>query len=223
MPEMRPLNTMILVGALGLVLAVGAASAQTPPPAGQPPTQPPATQPPATQPPAAQQPPATPPAPPAPFPEGARVAWVDIQVVASNSVEGKAATAKIQEFNKKKAAELQDKQKALQAMQTKLQQGATVMSDPARSQLEKDIDKANRELQFAQSEAQSEQQQLTNDLQNDFQQKLGPAIEAVAKEKGLHMVFSIRDSGAIWAQPGLDISAEVIKRFDAMAKTPAKK
>jgi outer membrane protein len=219
MPEMRPLNTMILVGAMGLVLAVGAASAQTPPPAGQPPTQPPATQPPATQPPAAQQPPATPPAPPAPFPEGARVAWVDIQVVASNSVEGKAATAKIQEFNKKKAAELQDKQKALQAMQTKLQQGATVMSDPARSQLEKDIDKANRELQFAQSEAQSEQQQLTNDLQ----QKLGPAIEAVAKEKGLHMVFSIRDSGAIWAQPGLDISAEVIKRFDAMAKTPAKK
>lgn len=216
---------MILVGAMGVALTAGTAWAQTPPP-GQPPAKPPAAQPPATQPPTtppATQPPAAPATPPAPFPEGAKVAWVDIQTVASGSAEGRAATARIQEFNKKKAAELQDKQKSLQTMQTKLQQGATVMSDPARSQLEKDIDKANRELQFAQSEAQSEQQQLTNDLQAEFQQKLGPVIEAVAKEKGLHMVLSIRDSGAIWALPGLDISAEVVKRFDAMAKTPAKK
>jgi Skp family chaperone for outer membrane proteins len=102
-------------------------------------------------------------------------------------------------------------------MQNKLTQGASVISDQARGQLEKDIDKANRELQYAQSEAQSEQQQLTNDLQNEFQRRLGPVIEAVAKEKGLHYVISIRDAGAIWWHPALDISAEVIKRFDASA------
>jgi outer membrane protein len=216
---MRPLTMMTVIAALSVGLAAGSAGAQTPPPAGQPPATPPAQQPPATP----AQPPAAQPAPPAPFPEGAKVAWVDIQAVASNSAEGKAATAKIQEFNKKKTAELAEKQKALQGMQTKLQQGGLVLSDQARAQLEKDIDKANRELQFAQSEAQSEQQQLTNDLQNDFQVKLQPIIDAVAKEKGLHMVFSIRDSGAIWASPGLDISAEVVKRFDAAAKTPVKK
>jgi outer membrane protein len=215
---------MIVVIAVSAALAAGPVWAQTPP-AGQ--------QPPAQTPPAGQQPPATPPLttpppaqqpaqPPQPFPEGAKIAYVDVQVIASNSAEGKAATARIQELQKKKTAELGEKQKALQALQTKLQQGGTVISDSARGQLEKDIEKQNRELQFLQQDAQAEIQQLQQDLQQEFQTKLQPVIDQVAKEKGLHYVFSIRDSGAIWANVGLDLSAEVVKRFDASAKTPAK-
>jgi len=209
---MRPLKMMIVVAAMIAALAAGPGWAQTP--AGQQPTQtPPAGQPPAT-PPAPQQPAQ----PPQPFPEGAMIAYVDIQVIASNSAEGKAATAKIQDLQKKKTAELGEKQKALQALQTKLQQGGTVISDSARGQLEKDIEKQNRELQFLQQDAQAEIQQLQQDLQQEFQTKLQPVIDQVAKEKGLHFVFSIRDSGAIWVHTGLDLSAEVVKRFDATAK-----
>src|SRR5918993_1481668 len=108
---------------------------------------------------------------PRPFPEGAKIAYIDLQFIASNSVEGKAATAKIQEYAKKKTAELEGRQKALEAMRTKLLQGGTVLSDQARNQMEKDIDKMNRELQFAQQDAQAEQQQLTQELQNDFQSR----------------------------------------------------
>jgi outer membrane protein len=188
---------------LGLVLAAGPAMAQTPP-ASKPET-------PAAA--AAQA--------PQPFPEGAKIAYVDLQFIASSSAEGKAATAKIQEYTKKMSAELGEKSKALEALRNKLLQGGTVLSDQARSQMEKDIDKMNRELQYAQTDAQSEQQQLTADLQNDFQTSLNPIIDQVAKEKGLHMVLSISDSGAIWANTGLNISAEVVQRLDAAAKAPA--
>ena len=77
--------------------------------------------PPAT-PPAAEQKPAPPPPaqPPKPFPEGAKVGYVDIQLIASNSAEGKAAAGKIQEWDKRKTTELQDKNKQAQAIQTKL-------------------------------------------------------------------------------------------------------
>jgi outer membrane protein len=214
---MRALKVMIVVIAMSAALAGGPGWAQTP--AGQPT---PAQTPPAA-PPAGEQPPAPAPQPPQPFPEGARIAYVDVQVIASNSAEGRAATAKIQDLQKKKTAELGEKQKALQALQTKLQQGGTVISDSARSQLEKDIEKQNRELQFLQQDAQAEIQQLQQDLQQEFQTRLQPVIDQVAKEKGLHYVFSIRDSGAIWANTGLDLSAEVVKRFDAAAKVPAKK
>jgi outer membrane protein len=211
----------VVIVAIGTALAAGRAWAQTPP--VQAPTQtPPADQKPTAQPPPAAQP-ATPPQPPKPFPEGAKVAYVNINVIAAGSVEGKVATGKIQEYVKKKQAEIQDKQKTLQALQAKLQQGLSVMSDQARGQLEKEITKLSRELQSAQEDAQQEQQQLTQDLQNEFQQKLYPVIDQIATEKGLHMVFSIADSGAIWANLGLDLSAEVIKRFDAAAKTPAPK
>ena len=221
---MKALKMMIVVVAVSMVLAAGPAWAQTPPAGQQPPAQtPPAAQQPPATPPAGTQPPAAQPQPPQPFPEGAKIAYVDVQTIASNSAEGRAATQKIQDLQKKKTAELSEKQKALQALQTKLQQGGTVISDSARGQLEKDIEKQNRELQFLQQDAQAEIQQLQQDLQQEFQTKLQPVIDQVAKEKGLHYVFSIRDSGAIWANVGLDLSAEVVKRFDAAAKAPAKK
>jgi outer membrane protein len=210
---------LIVVAAVSFMLAGGPVWAQTPP--AQAPTQPPAGQKPAPTAPATQ--PAAQPQPPRPFPEGAKVAFVNINAIAAGSSEGKGATSKIQDFIKKKNAEIQDKQKALQAMQNKLQQNVSVMSDQARSQLEKDITKQTRELQSAQEDAQQEQQQLTQDLQSEFQQKLFPIVDAIAKEKGLHMVFSIADSGILWPDPGLDLTAEVIKRFDEASKTGTKK
>jgi Skp family chaperone for outer membrane proteins len=58
-------------------------------------------------------------------------------------------------------------------------------------------------------------QELQNELQLDFQRKVGPVIEAVAREKGLHLLFSQSDSGLVWADTGLDMTAEVIRRLDA--------
>ena len=213
---MKLLKMMIVIAALGLVLSAGPAFAQTPPAGAQPTTPTPA----ATTPASPAQPPAASAAQaPRPFPEGAKIAYIDLQYIASNSSEGKAATSKIQEFAKKKTAELEGKTKALEAARNKLLQGGTVLSDSARGQMEKDIDKMARELQFAQQEAQSEQQQLTTDLQNEFQTRLNPIIDQVANEKGLHYVLSIADSGVVWVNTGLNISAEVMKRLDAAGKT----
>lgn len=197
-------------------------------------TAPPATgQPPATQPPATQQPPATPPAgqppaqqpatPPKPFPEGAKIAYINVQQIASTSVEGKAATAKIEEFSKKKMAELQAKNKQAQDLQTKLQQGGSVLNEAARAQSEKELQKLQRELQAMQEDAQQERDDLTQKLQVDFQSRLNPIIDQVANEKNLHVVFDAVNSGMVWANTGLDITAEVMKRFDALAKPAAPK
>lgn len=225
---MKVVKTTVLVAALTLALGAGPAFAQaapppqTPPAQTPPPQQPPAQQPPATQPPAAQQPPAQA-QPPKPFPEGAKIGFIDLQVIASNSAEGKAATAKLDEYRKKKNAEIGEKTKQAQAIQTKLQQGGTVLSEQARSQAEKDLQKLQRELQALQEDANAELQEMTAKLQADFQERLNPIIEQVASEKDLHVVFSVRDSGIVWAYSGIDLSAEVIKRFDAAAKTAPKK
>jgi outer membrane protein len=207
--------TILMMCALVLALSGGAAMAQTPPAPA------PGTQKPTVPAPAA---PAAPAAPPKPFPEGAKIAYVSVQAIASNSTEGKAATAKLGEYQKKKAAELGEKNKALQAAQTKLQQGGSVLNDQARSQLEKEIEKMNREIQFFQQDAQTEGQELQNQLQSEFQEKLNPILEQVANEKGLHMIIDVANSGTVWANTGLDLTAEVIRRFDAASKTaPVKK
>jgi outer membrane protein len=225
---MTVVKMTVTVAALVGVLAVGPALAQTPPPPTPPPQNPPAqTPPPQTppaQPPAANQPAEKPQAqPPKPFPEGAKLAFVDLQVIASNSTEGKAASARIQELQKKKSAEIQQKNKQAQDIQTKLQQGGTVLSESARAPSEKELQKLQRELQGMQEDANQEINDLQQQLQADFQTKLNPIIDQIANEKGLHMIFSARDSGILWGYSGIDLSAEVIKRFDAAAKTPVKK
>jgi outer membrane protein len=217
---MRVFKTTMIFGVVGLLLTSGRALAQTPPPQQQPPQQQTPPQKPPATPPAAQQPAPTP-QPPKPFPEGAKIAYVNIQAIASNSVEGKAASARLDELRKKKTAELGEKNKQLQALQTKLQQGGQVLNETARDQLEKDIEKLNRDIQFFQQDANTELQEMQNQLQADFQEKLNPILEQVGTEKGLHMLLDIQGSGAVWANTGLDLTSEVIKRFDA--KTGAKK
>jgi Skp family chaperone for outer membrane proteins len=144
-------------------------------------------------------------------------------VIASASAEGKAATAKLDELRKKKNTELQAKATALKAMQDKASAGGSVLNDQARAQLDKDIEKAQRDIQFAQQDAQTEVQDLTNQLQREFQDKLNPILEQVRADKGLLMIFSSGDAGIVAADLGLDLSDEVIKRFDAAAKSAPKK
>ena len=197
---MKALTVAVLAGS---VLAAGAAYAQqTPPPAQQ---TPPAA-------PAAAAPQAAP-APAPKFPEGAKYAFINIQRIASESAEGKSSSSRIEALRAKKAAELAEKNKAVEGLQAK--QRSAVMSEAAAAQVQKDIDKTQVEIQRMTQDAQAELQDLQNELQLDFQRKVGPVIEAVSREKGLQLLFSQADSGLVWADSGLDLTAEVIRRLDA--------
>jgi len=213
---MRVVKLSILAAALTVALAAPS-FAQT----QQPPAKPPAGQPPATTPPAAQQPAAPKPAaptPPVPFPQDAKYAVVDVQAIAQNSTAGKDASKKLNDLQAKKMGEIQDKNKQLQALQAK-QQASGVLSEAAKSNLDKEIDRLQRDIQFSQSNAQAEMQDLNNELQAEFTKKVAPIIEEIAKEKGLYLVFTA-DSGFAYVHPGLNISDEVIKRLDS---SPVKK
>jgi len=123
---------------------------------------------------------------PAPFPAGAKIAYVNIQLIVQTSVEGKADNAKVDALVKKKTAD------------------AAALKTPT----------PQAQQQF-QQQAQQEVQQLQAQLQQDFQAKLMPVLAQLAQEKKLSMLLSAQDAGLVWAEPGLDLTAEAIKRFDA--------
>ena len=157
----------------------------------------------------------------APFPTGAKYAFVNIQRVAAESGQGKVLSSRVQALNNQKLTELNERNKALQTSQQKLDSGASVLSDVARAQLEKDIDRQQTEIQRFTDDAQKEVQDLQTELQSEFQQKLGPVIQQVAQEKKLEILFSALDAGIIWADAGLDLTSEVIRRFDVAAPVAA--
>jgi Skp family chaperone for outer membrane proteins len=205
------------------------ASTQAAPPAGQAPGQP------KPAPPAGQQPKPTPtappvqpaprpapvaqpPSPPKPFPQGAKMAFVNLQAVFQLSADGKAAAAKVQSLTSQKQAQIAERQKVLQANQQKLQTGGTLMNEQARGQLEKDIERQQRELERFQQDAQAELQDLQTELNDGFQKKLFPVLQKMAEEKGLQMLFSAADAGLIWADEGLNLTEEAVKRLDGGVK-----
>ena len=205
--------------AFSAVLAAGAAYAQAPAAAPQAPAAPRPTSP-------APAAPGQQPAPPAPaaaaevkpqFQEGMKYAYVNVQMVAAASVEGKVAAEKIKALQEQKSRELQEKNKALQTAQQKLEQGGSVLSDSARAQLQTEIERQQRDLQRFTEDAQQDVQQLAEQVEAEFNRKLTPVIDKVAKQKGVHFVFNATQSGLIWAEPGMNLTAEVIQAFDSPA------
>lgn len=170
----------------------------------------------------ASQAPATPPEP-KPFPQGAKVGFVVMQRIVGESADGRVASTRIQALQQKKAAELNEKNKQLQGMQQKLEKEGAVMSPAASGNLQKQVEKLNLEVQRFTQDAQAELQELQQELQGDFQAKLNPVLQQVATDMGLHFVFDAEQAGLVWADSSVDITADVIRRFDASSGKPAPK
>lgn len=202
------MNRQTLLMALAAVVVAGNALAQTAPPTTQAP--PPAA-------PAAQ----TPPPQPVPFPADSKIAFVNVQAVLSQSALGKAGATQIEALSKKLQSEITAIETKLKDAQSKQASQSQLLSESAAAQLAKDIDRLTRELNFKREEAQSEYQAMQEDLLQDFQRKVVPLMEALAKEKGLYALFDVGSAGAVYVFPGVDLSPELVKRVDA--QFPAKK
>jgi len=206
---MSRMKSVSMITLLGLTLLAGSAFAQTPP--AQKPTPPPAAPKPA-------MPPAATAAPYVPLPEGAKFAFVDLQRVADESVAGKAAIAQVKILTDKKSAEIQSLQTQLAALQQKRQTSASVLTPQAVSQMDKDMERLNTDIQYKQQVAQKELEDLQSELMGEFVQKVAPVVEAFAKEKGLLAVLDARSGAGFYAVPGMDISADIVKLLDAKIK-----
>src|SRR5262249_25900330 len=109
----------------------------------------------------------------------------------------------------------------LQGNQQKLQSSGSVMNEAARGQLEKEIDRQQKEIERFQQDAQAEINELQTDLQNEFLKKVNPLLDQVANEKGVQLVQTADTAGTAWANMGLDLSPEIAKKLDAAAKPTA--
>lgn len=137
------------------------------------------------------------------FPVEARFAYIDFQRIASDSTTGKLANRILQELRDKHMSQIEGRSKQLQTLKS-----------------QKEIDRVQREIQFAQQNAQVEIEHLQAELLTKFQKEVTPVVAGIAKERNLLAVFT-SDSAIFYVNPAIDISADVIKRLDSAApKTP---
>ena len=201
---MRNMPTAI---ALFTLLATASAFAQSASSTSQPQARPAPQVPPAGATPAASQPVA--------FPADSKVGFIDLQTIVSNSKLGKAGSAKMKVLTDKQAADLNAKGKAIQTLQQQLQQQTGVLSPQALQDKQAELGKLQREAQFAQQDWQAQADSLNKQLLDEFEAKALPIVEEIRNERALFAIFTIPNPGIAAFRPGLDLSAEVVRRLDA--------
>jgi outer membrane protein len=154
------------------------------------------------------------------FAEDARVAYVDIDRVASLSSEGKALAARLQDLRAKKSAEVTQRSREVEALQTKLAQTGSVLDEFVKARLQREFQRAQIDFQRFSEDAQAEVQEAQQESVRSFNAKLFPVIGQLAKEKKLWAVFG--SENLIWYSPAVDLTQEVAARLDA-AVAPVKR
>jgi outer membrane protein len=173
---------------------------------------------------------AAPPAPARAEAKAPRIAVIDMARVSSESLLGKGYASQLEALKNeidaegtKKQSELQKMDAAVKALQDELDKQGSVLSPEAIEKKRQEIVKKTRERQAFLEDGQAElqrmrerAQQQAQALNNEFQVRMKPHIEAVAKEKGIDILLD--GQVTLTVNRDYDISRDVIVKADDAEK-----
>jgi len=144
-----------------------------------------------------------------------QVATVDLSIVMQEVEEGKQAEARLKVIYDGKAAELQGMETNLRTLTEEYQSKASILSDTARQEYEQKLYQAQATYQQAMAMAEQEMMQAQAQAMESLMAKMKTTATTIAKEKGYDMVLESSQGIVVFADPGLDITQEVIQRYNA--------
>jgi Skp family chaperone for outer membrane proteins len=151
---------------------------------------------------------------------GTKVAVIDFQTALAGNVEGKKAQEQLGAEVSKRQADMEKIQKSLEDAQNKLRTQDRALSDTARADLARDIDRMNTELQRKNDDAQRELSDIQQKLLKPIAERLQKVLQAYSMEMGYAVVLDAMS--VVYFQDGADITMEIIRRFDADVAATAK-
>ena len=173
----------------------------------------------------------------APAPEGGRtprIAVIDMAKVSNDSLLGKSYAAQLDALKKEidaagtgKQTELNKRDAEIKALQDELEKQGSVLSPEAADRKRQEIIKKTRDRQAFLEDGQQELQRMreragerAQALNAEFQGKVKPHIEAMAKAKGIDILLD--SQVALTVSGEFDISGDVVTRLDSVEKgTPS--
>ena len=141
-----------------------------------------------------------------------KMGFFDFQRVSEETTRGQELQSSLAKFRDKKQVEISAKENELKTLRDQYAAQALSLSPDRRSQMEKDIQKKDLELQSARESAQKEMQIEVNEAQNKFQEQLFKVISAIGKDRGYTVIFE--KSQAVYTSEGADMTSEIVERFN---------
>jgi outer membrane protein len=132
-----------------------------------------------------------------------------------NTAEGKQASTQLQAQFSSRSTELQNMQKQIQDLQTKLQSGAT-LSDPEREKLQREGERLSHLFQRKQQYFQDDLNAAQQEVVNNIGRKLVEVMGQYSKQNGYSVILdtSAQQSPVIYAAPQVDITQDIVRLYD---------
>jgi Skp family chaperone for outer membrane proteins len=147
--------------------------------------------------------------------QAVKVGVVNSQDVLERSAEGKRVMGQIQDKDKQNQDRLGALDEEIRNLETRINTQRLTLTNEAMMQLSSDLEKKRTERKRFAEDSLREMQEFTGRLFQRVQTELLPIIEQLGKDKGLDVIFDLARSGAIYFNPMIDMTQEVITRYDA--------
>ena len=144
---------------------------------------------------------------------GSKLAVIDFQAALASNAEGRKAQEQLAAEVTKRQGEMEKMQKSLEDAQNKLRTQDKALSDTAKADLTREIDRLGTDLQRKNDDAQKELGDLQQRLLRPIAERLQKVLQIYAVEMGYAVVLDAMS--VVYFQDTADITTEIIRRVDA--------
>ncbi|MCJ7589228.1 MAG: OmpH family outer membrane protein [Candidatus Aminicenantes bacterium] len=153
-----------------------------------------------------------------------KIAVINSPAAFQTSVEGKRAASQFQTREDKIKGDLARIDNELRALETRLSTQRLTLTNEAVVQLQADFDRKTTERKRTEEDATRDYQQFQMNVMQKIRSDMIAIVSQIAQERGFDAVLDVAASGIVYFNQTIDITGEVVRRYDASkAASPQKK
>jgi outer membrane protein len=144
----------------------------------------------------------------------ARIAVVDYRRAVHEVDEGKAIDTNLRKELEDKQKQLDAKQAELETMRSEFEKQQAVLSEQVKQAKAAELDKRMGELRQLYMQLQQDLSAREQEGMKGLLDRMGGLVKEIADAEGFQMVLEKSDAGVVWAQPSLDVTNELVRKYN---------
>jgi outer membrane protein len=144
-----------------------------------------------------------------------KIGYVDLQRALNEVEEGKSAKALLQRDFAEKQKQLDGKKTEFEKLQGDFEKQSVVMSEQARRDKAQDLDRRARELQALFVNLQKDLSEREREAMRGIFDRMNAIVQGIAEADGFTYVLEKGSGGIIYAPASLDLTNELIRKYNA--------
>jgi len=151
-----------------------------------------------------------------------KVGVINIQQAIVSTKDGQKAAQELQVRFDPRRKEIESKTAAIQQLQEQFRKSSNTASEEQKARLAREIDQKQKSLQRDQEDAQAEFEQEQNKVLQELGGRLMQVIDKYSRDNAYTLILDVssQQSPVLYMASGIDITAEVVKIYDANAPAP---